>query len=226
MARSHCPISTKGYAAYGRACDHGYDAPVIRRPVLLGVAALVLAGCSSTPPPAPPSDAPPVEQVKAEPLTPQRLQELWWSWASSAAPGQSPVEDTNGQYCGDSQPFGVWLIAGTRGGTADRRCQVPSTLPIAGPVLGQVTPDAAACTKFLEAAKGEAQLDGKPQELEKIAPTKITYESDKGKQEGFSCGLWLKVEPLSPGEHTLTLRGTSGSLTSEANYDLTVVRLP
>lgn len=99
-------------------------------------------------------------------------------------------------------------------------------MPIAGPVVGQVTPDAAACTRFLDAAKGEAVLDGKPQSLEKIEPTKIAYESDKGKQEAFSCGLWLRIDPLPPGEHTLTLRGSSGSLTSEANYDLTVVRLP
>ncbi|MBP2321087.1 hypothetical protein JOF56_001472 [Kibdelosporangium banguiense] len=201
---------------------------MIRRPVSIGVAALLLlAGCSSTPPapsPEPASDDQPVEQVKAEPLTPERLQSLWWSWANSADP--SPVADPTGQYCGDSQPFGVWLVAGTNGGTADRHCQVPATLPIAGPAIGHIAPDAAACTKFLTAAKGEALLDDKPVQLEKAEPTKISYDTGGGSKEGFSCGLWVRLQPLSPGEHTLTLRGSSGSQTSEANYDLTVVRLP
>jgi hypothetical protein len=204
--------------------------------VFIGVAALVLAACSSTPqqpsvaPTAPSaSDQPAVdvpEQIKQEPLTAERLQTLWWSWASSAEPGQSPVDDTTGQYCGDSQPFGVWLVAGTHGGSADRHCQVPSTLTIAGPAVNMVAPDAASCAKFLGAAKGEALVDGKPQQLEKIDPAKISYDSGQGKQEGFGCGLYVKVQPLPPGEHTLTLRGSSGTFSTEANYDLTVVRLP
>jgi hypothetical protein len=203
--------------------------------VFIGVTAfLLLAGCSSTPPPpASPDSATPsapdptaAEQVKAEPLTQERLQTLWWSWASSAEPGQNPVDDTSGQYCGDSQPFGVWLVAGTHGGTADRHCQVPSTLPIAGPAVNLVSPDEASCAKFLADAKGEALVDDKPQQLEKIDPMRITYDSEKGQQQGFSCGLWVRIQPLSPGEHSLTLRGTSGTFTTETNYDLTVVRLP
>jgi len=171
-------------------------------------------------------ETPAAEQVQAQPLTPDKLQTLWWSWASSAEPGQNPVDDTNGQYCGDSQPFGVWLVAGTHGGTADRHCQVPSTLPIAGPAVNLVAPDAQSCAKFLADAKGEALVDDKPQQLQKIDPMKITYDSEKGQQQGFGCGLWVDIQPLPPGEHTLTLRGSSGSLTTEANYDLTVVRLP
>lgn len=208
---------------------------MIRRPMAIGVTAfLLLAGCSSTPPaPSTPGSVDPsmpnptaVEQVKAEPLTPERLQTLWWSWASSAAPGQSPVDDTSGQYCADSQPFGVWLVAGTHGGEADRHCQVPSTLPVAGPAVSQISPDQAGCDRFMADAKGEALLDDKPQQLQTIAPTKITYDNGKGPQQGFSCGLWMTLTPLSPGEHTLTLRGTSGTLATEANYDLTVVTLP
>ncbi|ALG06108.1 hypothetical protein AOZ06_03505 [Kibdelosporangium phytohabitans] len=197
-------------------------------PLLIG-SALLLAACSGTPAPAPAPSAPaeqaPAEQVKTEPLTPQRLQSLWWSWTSSAEPGQSPVEDTTGQYCGDSQPFGVWLLASTSSGTADRHCQVPAALPIAGPAAAQVTKDQSGCTTFLAAAKGEATLDGKPVQLEKMEPTKITYETEQGSKEGFSCGLWFRAGPLSPGQHTLTLRGSSGSFTSEVNYNLTVVRL-
>jgi hypothetical protein len=202
--------------------------------VFTGIAALVLAACSSPAPqnaPAPspgpsqqPADAP--EQIKQEPLTADRLQALWWSWASSAEPGQNPVDDTTGQYCGDSQPFGVWLVAGTHGGTADRHCQVPSTLPIAGPAVNLVAADAATCATFLARAKGEALVDDKPQQLEKIEPAKISYDSEQGTKEGFGCGLWLRLRPLQPGEHKLTLRGSSGTFSTEANYDLTVVHLP
>jgi hypothetical protein len=203
--------------------------------MLIGAAVLIaLAGCSTTPPPAAaPTSAPAgtepadaeVAQPKAETLTPERLQTLWWSWASSAEPGQSPVEDSTGQYCGDSQPFGVWLVAGTLGGTVNRHCQVPSTLPIAGPAINLVSPNAATCKAFLDKAKGEALLDGKPVQLEKIDPIKIAYDSEQGRKEAFGCGLWARVQPLSPGEHSLTLRGSSGELSVEADYDLTVVQL-
>jgi len=207
---------------------------VIRRPVSLGATAflLLLAGCSTTPSgndssgattPSMP-DPTVAEQVRAEPLTPERLQTLWWSWASSAEP--SPVDDTDGQLCGDSQPFGVWLVASTKTGTADRHCQVPSTLPIAGPAVSTVTPDAAACAKFLADAKGEALVDNQPQQLEKIDPMKIQYDTDKGQKEGYGCGLWVRINPLLPGEHTLTLRGNAGAQATEAHYDLTVVKLP
>jgi hypothetical protein len=213
----------------------GYDSPVIRRPVSLGVTAflLLLAGCSTpsvdSPAPAAPTPSMPdptaAEQIKAEPLTAQRLQTLWWSWASSATP--SPLEDADGQLCADSQPFGVWLVAGAKTGTADRHCQVPSTLPIAGPAVTQVFPDEGACARFLADAKGEALLDNQPQKLEKIDPMKIQYDTDKGQKEGFGCGLWVRINPLPPGEHTLTLRGNTGAqATTEANYDLTVVKLP
>jgi hypothetical protein len=168
-------------------------------------------------------DQPVAERVKAEPLTSEKLQSLWWSWAKSATP--SPVEDVTGQYCGDSQPFGVWLIAGSNGGTADRHCQVPATLPLAGPAIGHLVADAADCTQFLAAAQGEALLDDKPVTLDKVGPTKITYDTGTSTEEAYSCGLWVKVDPLPPGEHSLVLRGTSGSTTSEASYDLTVVNL-
>jgi hypothetical protein len=203
--------------------------------VSLGATAflLLLAGCSTTPssdtsspagttPSMPDPTA--AEQIRDEPLTPVRLQTLWWSWASSAVP--SPVDDTDGQLCGDSQPFGVWLVAGTKSGTADRRCQVPSTLPIAGPAASTVTPDAAACARFLSDAKGEALVDNQPQKLEKIDPVKIQYDTDQGQKEGYSCGLWVRINPLPPGEHTLVLRGNTGNQATEANYDLTVVQLP
>jgi hypothetical protein len=202
--------------------------------VSIGVTAfLLLAGCSTSTPATPPVTGPTTpsmpdptaaEQVKAEPLTPERLETLWWSWANSASPG--PVDDTDGQQCADSQPFGVWLVAGTRSGTADRHCQVPSTLPIAGPAVTSVSPDAAGCAHFLADAKGEALLDNQPQQLEKIDPMKIRYDTDTGQKEGYVCGLWARINPLQPGEHTLTLRGTTGTKTTEANYDLTVVRLP
>jgi hypothetical protein len=206
---------------------------VIRRTVVFGAAmTIVLAGCSSSPapsaaPPAPPSaSVAEVAQPKWEHLVPDRLQSLWWTWASSAEKGQSPVEDTTGEFCADSQPFGVWLVAGTYGGTVSRHCQVPATLPLAGPVVNHVAKSAAECGQFLAKAKGEALVDGKPRDLERLEPVKIAYDSAQGKQEGFGCGLWVQIPPLAPGDHTLTLRGSSGSLAVEANYDLTVVRLP
>ncbi|WP_232667509.1 hypothetical protein [Pseudonocardia sp. TRM90224] len=209
-----------------RQCESGGTLVLNRvmRGALLGAVTVLLASCSGAPPapsPAAPTDTP---ADTAAAITPARLQSLWWSWASSAPPGRSPVEDTTGAVCADNQPTEVWLVAGTFGGRAERRCQVPAGVSIAGPAVNAVTPDAEACTSFLAGARGDVVLDGAPEAVESIEPTEITYDAVDGRYRGFGCGLWFRLPPLSPGEHTLVISGSSGEFATEARYVLTVSR--
>ncbi|ASU81054.1 hypothetical protein CDG81_11510 [Actinopolyspora erythraea] len=132
------------------------------------------------------------------------------------------MRDTTGRFCAVNQPERVWFVAGTYGGTVRRSCRVPAELPLAGPVVNRVTDTAAACEDFLAEAEGTASVDGTEVTLRRIEPTSITYETGSGAARGIGCGLWLRVPPLSPGKHTLTLRGSSGEFSTGARYELTV----
>ncbi|SDP32051.1 hypothetical protein SAMN04487905_103200 [Actinopolyspora xinjiangensis] len=195
--------------------------------------ALVVTGCSTQ---SPEGRSPEGEESTAEtstaattegtsrnqPMTDAELQSRWWSWARSAPEGQDPVRDATGRFCAVNQPELVWFVAGTYGGTVRRSCRVPADSPLAGPVVNRITDTAAACGDFLAEAEGTASVDGTEITLRRIEPTGITYETRSGTVRGFGCGLWLRVPPLSPGKHTLTLRGSSGEFSTEARYELTV----
>lgn len=150
------------------------------------------------------------------------LQSRWWGWVSSAPAGQDPVRDTTGRFCAVNQPERTWFVAGTYGGEVRRSCRVPGNTPIVGPAVNRVTSTASACEKFLAKSEGTATVDGAEQSLRRIEPTRIAYESPSGPVARYGCGLWLRVPPLSPGEHTLTLRGSSGEFRTEASYQLIV----
>jgi hypothetical protein len=38
----------------------------------------------------------------------------------------------------------------------------------------------------------------------------------------FSCGLWVQFAPLTPGDHTVQIRGTSENVTTSVDYVLHV----
>lgn len=177
--------------------------------------ATVLSGCQGSPETADPSGG--------DRSASSGLQSLWWTWVSTAPSGRDPVEDATGDHCDERQPDHVWLVAGTYGGTVRRECRVPSGVPLAGPAVTAVTPTRDACVDYLDQVAGEVMLDGKPQRLESLGPERITFESGDGLSDGYGCGLWVRIRPLDPGQHVLSLLGRRGSVKIEAVYHLTVV---
>ncbi|QNE21151.1 signal protein [Kribbella qitaiheensis] len=188
------------------------------------ILALTLAGCSGG------SDAPAAEQ-KAKPVDPRSsvIQSKWWTWA--ALPEDvNPVADRTGKHCAEQQPDGMWLVAGTFGGVANRACTIPAGLPIVGPVVNTIGADEADCLSFSKIAEGSVKLDDGAPEIIEVDPVLFQFVAkqgnpsgyDAGLLKGYGCGLWFTAGPLKPGTHTLVINGKSGDFSVQATYNLTV----
>ncbi|WP_371521924.1 hypothetical protein [Kitasatospora sp. NBC_01300] len=86
------------------------------------------------------------------------------------------------------------------------------------------------CTAFMASAHGSAILDGQALEPERYEATAVQISAVDGNpltQGGGrfrtqACGLWVQLEPLAPGSHTLSIRGSSGSFAVSVDYKLQV----
>ncbi|MGW6914295.1 signal protein [Kitasatospora sp. NPDC054939] len=225
----------------------------VRTPALIAAAAIALLGaCSGAPegPSAGPSTAPaahagagsddPTDEPSPEPtkvdvraLTSAEVQHRWWSWAGSTATARNPVVDTDGRHCAEGQKDGIWLLAGTFGTTTTRRCTVPAHTPILFPVVNSYG-TSANCLTFMDAAQGSAVLDGKNLTVEALGATLINPERVKDGpvaehhdiENSWACGLWVRLDGLTPGQHEIVFRGSSGDFATGVDYWLTVTDGP
>jgi hypothetical protein len=163
--------------------------------------------------------------------TSRPLQEAWWSWAAREPYDSNPVVDPTGEFCDRNQGADVWFFAGTFGGQAQRECSVPAGRPIVAPVVNQISELPADCDGFMKNARGTAELDGEPLEVERVDGERITIETDSdnpvvGKPGRFpviACGLWIHIEPPAAGAHALRIRGASGDLVVDVDYHFDVI---
>ncbi|MGW4232406.1 signal protein [Streptomyces sp. NPDC004980] len=159
----------------------------------------------------------------------EELQRRWWTWAASEPERTNPVADQDGSSCGRNQPRDVWFLAGSFGGQVERTCSVPGGVPLVLPLVNRIG-EPSDCADFMGAAEGTAVLDGKriaPEEhqgttifVRGVADNPVT-----GSEAAFmatGCGLWVQLEPLESGQHTLTIRGESGAFSVEVDYALRV----
>ncbi|PSL57838.1 hypothetical protein B0I31_10149 [Saccharothrix carnea] len=183
----------------------------------------LLAGCTSAVPGAPAPE-------------PDGVQARWWTWAASSPNSRNPVTDDTGEFCAVDQPADLWFVAGTFGGAVERTCEVPADRELVGPVVNHTadTADTAdACAGTAENAYGEVTLDGRPQDVRRLGPDRITFRGtednavtgEQGTFRTYACGLWVRIPPLSPGEHDLLIDGRSDGFRTTAHYRL-IVRVP
>ncbi|MET8751528.1 signal protein [Streptomyces sp. NPDC004667] len=157
------------------------------------------------------------------------LQGRWWTWAASSVSGSNPVSDQDGHLCGQGQAGGIWFLAGTFGETVTRSCTVPSAVPVAFPLVNLMG-KASDCTAFMTSAQGNAVLDGQTLEPQRYEATAVQISAvdgnpitqNGGRLRTQACGLWVQLEPLAPGSHTLSIRGSSGSFAVSVDYKLQV----
>lgn len=169
--------------------------------------------------------------LPAKPISPstESIQGRWWTWAASESEDTNPVMDTTGKFCDRSQPEDVWFLAGTFGGTAQRTCKVPATRPVVFPLVNQVGSEAS-CKEFMATAKGKAVLDGKPVTSERMEEKDVAVTgapdnpltNEEGTAEYYACGIWVRLQPLQPGRHKLTIRGSSDGFRTGVDYTLIV----
>lgn len=167
--------------------------------------------------------------VEAAPLSSRELQGRWWTWAASEPEATNPVADEDGGDCARNQPDDVWFLAGTFGTRAERMCPVPAGVLLAFPLVNLVGTEES-CADFMGTAEGSAVLDGKPVEAETYRGDAITARGvdgnpvtgDGGAFTGTGCGMWVRLDALSPGNHTLKIRGSSGDFSTGVDYSLAV----
>ncbi|MEE1803588.1 signal protein [Streptomyces sp. JV176] len=162
-------------------------------------------------------------------LSSETLQSRWWTWASMEPEPTNPVADPNGSACERNQPQDVWFLAGTFGTHTERTCTIPDGVPLAFPLLNRFG-EPADCAGFMRTAEGSAVLDGKkvapdtyqgePIEVRSTAGNPVTGTA--GRFTTIGCGLWAQLPPLTPGQHTLKIRGRSGDFSTGVDYALTV----
>ncbi|GAA3213033.1 signal protein [Actinocorallia longicatena] len=192
--------------------------------VALGIS-LLLTGCAEKS--GEHEDAKPLAQPVANVTD---LQGRWWNWVLSTKTATSPIGDDKGANCAVKQPEDVWFLAGTFGGSVQRSCDVPAGRNILAPLLNLFSEGEEDCRQFMKAAKGSAVLDGASLEVETVASAPFTatpeagnpLEWEPGTYRVFGCGMYVRIPPLTAGEHTLELRGASGSFANGVDYALTV----
>ncbi|WFF03380.1 hypothetical protein [Micromonospora sp. WMMD964] len=157
----------------------------------------------------------------------------WVRWVARHRQPANPIGDGSGRHAGHHQPADVWFLAGTFGGSAQRRCVVPAGRPLFFPAfcywqVGRTDEPAEA----MDSATGHAQFDGVAVALREAGSARSFPVS------GFfnnvvtvwpwprpvSCwGLWALVPPPAPGQHELTFGGTDGEgFRVEAQYQIDV----
>ena len=100
---------------------------------------------------------------------------------------------------------------------------------MAFPLLNRIG-TASDCAEFMASAKGSAILDGRDLEPERYDATAVQISAadgnpitrNGGRFRTEACGLWVQLEPLAPGGHTLSIRGSSGSFSISVDYKLQV----
>ncbi|MFG2982517.1 signal protein [Streptomyces sp. NPDC048258] len=206
-----------------------------RSSALVAGAALLAAACSaptsSSSGHAPEAGRPssPSATAVAGRLGAAEIQGRWWNWAAASPARSNPVADRDGAFCAEKQPDDVWFLAGSFGETVRRTCRVPAGRPVAFPLVN-LFGDRSDCTRFMEGAKGGATLDGKQLEAQRYEATGIQLKGVEGNpvtQDGSAlsvraCGLWVQLDPLPPGAHTLQIEGSSGSFAVSVGYELQV----
>jgi len=195
--------------------------------------------------------AAPLATAQKKPSAEPSLAELtgsWWSWAASD-PSPLVGDYKGGEQCEGEFVEGVFFLAGTTGGAAERTCTVPADTPLLFPVVNVACseaftnpPDPKPYTKCakniidaaLEDSETFATLDGQELQIERIAsgPFDWTIESGNpfglpaGTYDAASDGLWVYLpEGLESGKYTLEFGGSffGGGFTVDTTYTLRVV---
>lgn len=173
----------------------------------------------------------------------------WWQYALTLPEDQNPLAGTTGENCVFQRVGNVGLILADSTLHTPITCEVPTGMMLYLEVLGaecsnlEEAPfyggneaELRACAQALVPEDLEASIDDRevqnlPQYIT-ISPLFQFTEPEKNILgvpagtigESVGSGAYLLLEPLSPGKHTIYLKGTYPTLgyTADKTFDLTV----
>lgn len=171
-------------------------------------------------------------QFPYDPMSSEGLAARWVRWAASIDRGIHPVQDTTGAQAALDQPGDVWFLAGTFGGTVQRRCTVPLGRPLFFPAFNMWHRNASGPPPALPLAVGELTVDGAPVALDTISTPK-PFEVIGSARNPVTVsdrpvamavwGLWKRLDSLPAGEHEIRFCGGDGyGFRVGATYHLTM----
>ena len=160
----------------------------------------------------------------------------WWQWALSIPSNVNPAGDNTGEYCGQKQSGPVWFLAGTFGGSAERKCTIPEGKAIFfSPINAECSfteyqnikdeSGLRECAKAVQDAVDQMAVSVDGIKLENLVKYRIQspifevelpedniFGIPATKTQAVSDGNWVFLKPLSKGEHIIKSSGHSGKV--------------
>jgi hypothetical protein len=178
----------------------------------------------------------------------------WWRWLLSIPSSHNPLTDKYGSDCSIHQQGPVWFLTQTAGGSVVRSCTIPPDKSILIPgVNAECSPaedsslktesDIRACAKNIVDTASNIHVIVDGIEVKNITKYRtdspqftLTLPSDNvfgdtpGQTHVVSDGIWVMLQPLSPGKHTIRAMGTiidvsttsTSNFSTDATYNLTI----
>jgi hypothetical protein len=165
---------------------------------------------------------------------------VWWKWFHSMPSERNPALDPTGEFWNTAQnePY-VWFLAGTLGGSAIRRCEMPFGKAILFPIITGIfsfvlDPDKNSEEELTEAVTKEIDAI----ELVKLKLDELFFDDlnnfrvrsevfddviEDKKTRSVSDGYWAFLRPLDLGNHIIHFIGKSTRFFNEVTYHLSVV---
>lgn len=168
---------------------------------------------------------------------------VWWQWAASFEPGESPVADLTGEKCGNGQSGDVWFLAGTFGTRrTTRTCRVPRGKFLFFPLINYVTaPTEGPGMPCAEARRLVDVMTREPDVLvldvddvrvpDLLFRRQVTEECfDLGSRRqppvrvypAAAAGFYAMLRPLPPGRHVINLGGRLPGMAQAVTYVLII----
>jgi hypothetical protein len=177
----------------------------------------------------------------------------WWQWYLPIPASKNPINDNTGALCSVNQAGPVWFLMGSNKGPVVRDCTIPHGKALFVPTFTTECSYAEQPNLHTEAQLrscaingdqgGTAQIimDGK--NLQSLQNYNVqsglfnfTYPKDNifgappGPTQGVSDGIFVILQPLVPGNHTIHASGVvlanptlgTQSFATDATYHLTV----
>jgi hypothetical protein len=162
----------------------------------------------------------------------------WWTWLISIPSSNSPATDSSGADCAQKQSGPVWFLAGSTTGKAERTCIIPGGKAMLFAIIDaecsyaefpniKTVSDLRNCAVSQEnqVTHLETTVDGvslKNSQMPRVQsplfdftfPANNIFGAPTGPSQSVADGYYVFLQPLSPGKHDISFKGSSVQFTT------------